>query len=81
MTSGRKQELYDQIFVKEQIPAFEEQIARVSWIDGCKVYFKDGSWVICRFSGTEPLIRIAAEGNTLDQTRQYIQKWEAFLKQ
>ena len=81
VTSSRKQELYDQIFVKEQIPAFEEQIARVSWIDGCKVYFKDGSWVICRFSGTEPLIRIAAEGNTLDQTRQYIQKWEAFLKQ
>ena len=81
VTSGRKQELYDQIFMKEQIPAFEEQIARVSWIDGCKVYFKDGSWVICRSSGTEPLIRIAAEGNTLDQTRQYIQKWEAFLKQ
>jgi phosphomannomutase len=81
VTSSRKQELYNQIFMKEQIPAFEEQIARISWADGCKIYFEDGSWVICRFSGTEPLVRIAAEGNTLHQTRNYIQKWESFLKQ
>lgn len=81
VTSSRKQELYNQIFMKEQIPAFEEQIARISWADGCKIYFEDGSWVICRFSGTEPLVRIAAEGNTLHQTRNYIQKWESFLNQ
>ena len=27
----------------------------------CKAYFKDGAFVICRFSGTEPLLRIFAE--------------------
>ena len=31
------------------------------WEDGCKVYFTDGSWVICRFSGTEPLLRVMVE--------------------
>ena len=29
-----------------------------SYMDGCKVYFKNGGWVIARFSGTEPLLRI-----------------------
>jgi phosphomannomutase len=29
-------------------------------MDGCKVYFSDG-WVILRFSGTEPRVRIFAE--------------------
>ena len=48
--------------------------------DGCKVYFEDGSWVICRFSGTEPLLRIASEGNTRHQARNYIQLWRSLLK-
>ena len=28
---------------------------------GSKVYFKNGGWVIARFSGTEPLLRIFCE--------------------
>ena len=39
----------------------------VSREDGCKVYFQDGSWVICRFSGTEPLLRMAAEGGSMEE--------------
>ena len=47
--------------------------------DGCKVYFTDGSWVICRFSGTEPLLRMAAEAETDEKAQSYIQTWKAFL--
>ena len=79
MTHERKQELHQMIFQDQQIPGFQEPIKRIDWTDGCKICFEDGSWVICRFSGTEPLLRIAAEGNTLQQTRNYIQRWEAFL--
>jgi phosphomannomutase len=81
MSPERKQELHQQIFQDHQIPSFSENIQCIDWTDGCKVCFEDGSWVICRFSGTEPLLRIAAEGNTMHQTRNYIQKWESFLKQ
>ena len=42
-------------------PDFGDGVDHISREDGCKVYFKDGSWVICRFSGTEPLLRMAAE--------------------
>jgi len=79
MTPERKQELHQRIFQAHQIPSFPETITHINWEDGCKVCFDDGSWVICRFSGTEPLLRIAAEGNTMHQIRNYIQRWQNFM--
>ena len=79
MTPERKQALQQDIFRDHRIPAFPEAVTRISWDDGCKICFADGSWVICRFSGTEPLLRIAAEGNTPHQTVGYIQTWKSFL--
>lgn len=50
------------ILVEEQrIPDLPYKIEKVSYMDGCKIYFKNGGWVIGRFSGTEPLIRIFCE--------------------
>ena len=79
MTEQRKQELSQRIFQSHQVPSFTERVAHIDWTDGCKILFEDGSWVICRFSGTEPLLRIAAEGNTLHQVKNYIQIWQNFL--
>lgn len=80
ITSEQKAELHQRIFQNHQIPNFTETVARIDWSDGCKVYFEDGSWIICRFSGTEPLLRIAAEGNTMHQVRNHIQRWKNFLE-
>ncbi len=52
---------------------------KMNYSVGCKVYFGDGSWVICRFSGTEPLLRVAAEGNTAVQAKRYIAAWQDVL--
>lgn len=38
-----------------------EQIVMVTEIDGKKFVLADGSWMLIRFSGTEPLLRIYAE--------------------
>ena len=43
-------------------------------------YFADGSWTICRFSGTEPLLRVAAEGNTQSQAEEYLRTWKRALE-
>ena len=75
MTPARKEELQKMLFEQQEIPNFVEPIEKISYEDGCKIYFTDGSWVICRFSGTEPLLRIAAEGNTNHQAKNYIQLW------
>jgi phosphomannomutase len=80
MSPEKKQILQDLVFEGKQLPNFQEATRSVSYDDGCKVCFTDGSWVICRFSGTEPVLRIAAEGNTRHQARNLIQLWRSLLK-
>ena len=46
------------------LPDFGLPIEKVSYLDGCKVYFENG-WIIVRFSGTEPRVRVFAERDTL----------------
>ena len=79
MSNARKQELQDLLFVEKKLPDFGVVPERINREDGCKVYFADGSWIICRFSGTEPLLRMAAEGNTESQAKEYIRIWREDL--
>ena len=78
-TPQNKQWLQELVFTQKELPDFSEKIEKVSYEDGCKVFFADGSWTLCRFSGTEPLLRVAAEGNTCPQAQKYLQCWKAFL--
>lgn len=80
MTAARKKEMQELLFVQNRLPDFGVAVEKVNREDGCKVYFSDGSWVICRFSGTEPLLRMAAEGNTPEQAKQYIRIWREMLE-
>lgn len=60
------------------LPTFKDEITRVNYEDGCKVYFDDG-FVICRFSGTEPLLRIFAESTNSVRAKEYIDTFKKFL--
>ena len=60
-TEADKQLISQRLLVDHNLPDFSEAVEKVSWLDGCKVYFKNGGWVIARFSGTEPLLRIFCE--------------------
>ena len=64
---------------KKLLPDFGKAVARVNYEDGCKVYFEDGSFAICRFSGTEPLLRIFAENRTREAAQRDIDCFKAFL--
>ena len=63
-TPERREELHRRLFEEHDLPAFAEPVERVSWADGCKVYFAAGGWVTIRFSGTEPVLRVFAEQPT-----------------
>ena len=78
MTPEHKLALQELLFVREQMPDFE-QIEKIDRSDGVKLWFRDGSWVICRFSGTEPLLRMAAEAASGEQAQHYIETWREFL--
>ena len=64
---------------EKKLPDFGEKVVRVNYEDGCKVYFEDDSFVICRFSGTEPLLRIFAESKTAERAQGYIKAFKDFL--
>lgn len=78
-TPERKAQLFEEVFVKEMIPDFHKEILKIDREDGCKVWFTDGSWIICRFSGTEPLLRFAAESKDPKAASEYIGIWENAL--
>lgn len=40
----------------------------IETIDGIKYHLKNGGWMMLRASGTEPLLRIYAEGNSREET-------------
>ena len=66
------------LMVDKLLPTFKDEIIRVNYEDGCKVYFEDG-FVICRFSGTEPLLRIFAESTNPVRAKEYIDTFKKFL--
>ena len=67
------------VFEDKNLPLFDAEVEKVNYEDGCKVYFKDGSFVICRFSGTEPLLRIFAEADNKEKAIKYIKDFKEFL--
>ena len=78
-TPARKEELKELVFVRQSLPDFGKEIDHIDRTDGCKVWFKDGSWIICRFSGTEPLLRMAAENESPEGAKQDIGLWKKSL--
>lgn len=76
---AEKEALYNKIYVEKQLPEFEYEIEKVSYEDGAKVYFKNGGWVIARFSGTEPLLRIFAEMEDKPTAEKVLNEMKAFL--
>ncbi len=78
MTPERKAQLQELLFGQGLLPELKN-VERVNREDGVKLYFADGSWVICRFSGTEPLLRMAAEADSGERAEGYIAAWRALL--
>lgn len=73
-----REDIQSQLMQERCLPKFEG-IEKVSYLDGCKVFFKNGSFVCCRFSGTEPLLRLMSEGQTHDEARHYISAFKEML--
>lgn len=78
-TAAEKERVRKTIMDDKLLPEFDQEVERVSYMDGCKVYFKDGGWVICRFSGTEPLLRIFCEMATIQAAQETCRQMEEFL--
>ena len=69
ITENLKQEIIQNCNRNAYTQFGDYQVERVETIDGFKFFFKDGKWVMIRPSGTEPVLRIYAEGKNLIEVR------------
>ncbi|MCK5757684.1 MAG: phosphoglucomutase/phosphomannomutase family protein [Clostridiales bacterium] len=59
--AAKKKELMKLLYEDKALPVFPYELIKVSYMDGLKVYFKNKGWLIARFSGTEPVLRVFSE--------------------
>lgn len=75
----KKDQMLVTLMEEKRLPELPYQINHVSYLDGSKVYFENGGWVIARFSGTEPLLRIFCEMPDAADAAKVVNIYEEFL--
>lgn len=78
-TQEVKRRIQAQVFERREMAAFSQAVSRISYLDGVKVYFENGGWLVGRFSGTEPLLRVFAEMPDAQAAHRVIREFTAFL--
>jgi phosphomannomutase len=69
-------------YLTKKVPAEigGEKIIEVSSMDGVKYILADDSWLLIRPSGTEPVLRVYAEGRTTQMVKDLIYYGEIVAK-
>lgn len=57
----------------------DSKIVKVDTTDGFRFVLANGSWLLIRFSGTEPLVRLYAESNTKEQLEKILESGRKIL--
>lgn len=78
-THDKKEEMMKILMEERKVPYLPYEVERISYMDGCKIYFKNGGWVVTRFSGTEPLLRIFCEMPDKEDAEKVSGIYEEFL--
>ena len=74
-----KDRLQKLVMVDKKLPAFPIPVTGTNYMDGCKVLFENG-WLIVRFSGTEPRLRLFCEMPTREEAQQLSKVMADFLE-
>ncbi len=78
-TQEKKEAILKIVMEDKKLPEFSCAVEKVSYLDGCKVFFANGGWVVARFSGTEPLLRIACEMPSEKDAKEVCDLFETYL--
>ncbi len=74
LRADQKEQIHRRLMIEKKIPNLGLEIHDISYIDGVKIYFKNGGWIVVRFSGTEPLLRIFCEMSTEKEVQKVMTK-------
>lgn len=79
-SAAKKERINRLLFEERALPELSESIESADYTDGCKLRFVGGGWLICRFSGTEPLLRIFCETDGEKRSAAIIDEMQSFLR-
>lgn len=75
----KKEEIRRLLLEEKELPVIPYEVADVSYLDGLKIYLRDGGWISVRFSGTEPLLRIFCEMKEKKDAEEFCRIFEEYL--
>ncbi len=76
----KKEEIQKQLLEDKMLPQIPYEVEKISYLDGLKIYLKDGGWISVRFSGTEPLLRIFCEMKENKDAAAFCEVFEKYLE-
>jgi len=65
--------------IEERLRSVFPSFKHVSTVDGVRLAFEDG-WILVRASGTEPVVRLTVEGESLKKAREIMEKGVMLVK-
>jgi phosphomannomutase len=54
-------------------------VTRISHADGTKLYLENDNWVLLRFSGTEPVLRLSVQADSVEKAEELMQWLRQFV--
>ncbi len=67
--------------LSEKLPTVFQQVSHTDEVDGIRVDLEDGSWILARPSGTEPLIRITVEARTGKESEELLARARGIVEE
>jgi alpha-D-glucose phosphate-specific phosphoglucomutase len=77
---GQKERAIKHFAGKKLTQWLDLKIAKREDMDGVKLVFDDGGWLLVRASGTEPMLRLYAETSRAETTRRVLDEAAKFVK-
>ncbi len=74
---SRRQQILDTIRANTPKDLAGDKIIKTRFDDGFKYYSEDGSWLLIRFSGTEPIMRVYTETTAPEKVQTILQQGKA----
>ena len=75
----KKKSICKELLEEKKLPEIPYEIDHISYLDGLKIYLKNGGWISVRFSGTEPLLRIFCEMPEKEDAKVLCEIFEEYL--
>lgn len=79
LTDSAKNELIETLGTEPPAEVAGARLKHVMKMDGVKMLFADGSWILARASGTEPIVRTYYEASSQKQLNEMVTAFETYV--